>query len=296
MSANYSERPVLPAQIMGHHYYEKGVATPAIHMAFEADVTALLERQAEYQRRTRQGISLTIYLTYVAARAIAESPDTRSFLRGRKFMEFEDVDMFVLFEKTLPTGLKAPRGHIFKNANKRSFADLNAEFRDVLKASDAPTAKARDRLARLPGPIRRLLVKRIFRNPLKFRAMMGSAFVTSVGFFAGSQPSFGFPVSGHPVGLTMGTIYDGSSVIDGNVVPRKKMCLTGTVDHRVVYGASGARLVKRVVEMIEDCVGLDDGFVEDALARRESSEDRLPLESTQMAGHLSAGPLPEPVD
>ena len=52
--------------------------------------------------------------------------------------------------------------------------------------------------------------------------------------------------------LASGTIKDAAVVVDGEIVVRPVLKLTGTFDHRTVDGAEGARYLSRVKELLLD--------------------------------------------
>ena len=56
--------------------------------------------------------------------------------------------------------------------------------------------------------------------------------------------------------LAVGELAERPAVVDGEVVPRWKMTVSLACDHRILYGADGARLLARVRGYLEEPLGL----------------------------------------
>ncbi|MFB6168088.1 MAG: dihydrolipoamide acetyltransferase family protein [Haloferacaceae archaeon] len=81
--------------------------------------------------------------------------------------------------------------------------------------------------------------------------MRGGTFtVTNVGAIGGEYAT---PIVNHPevAILALGTVEDRPRVVDGEVVARKTLPLSLSVDHRVVDGAVAARFTNHVIDLLE---------------------------------------------
>jgi pyruvate dehydrogenase E2 component (dihydrolipoamide acetyltransferase) len=56
--------------------------------------------------------------------------------------------------------------------------------------------------------------------------------------------------------LAVGALRDVPVVVDGNVVPGKRMTLTLVSDHRILYGADAAQVLARIRALLESPLGL----------------------------------------
>jgi pyruvate dehydrogenase E2 component (dihydrolipoamide acetyltransferase) len=56
--------------------------------------------------------------------------------------------------------------------------------------------------------------------------------------------------------LAVGALRDEPVVLDGAVVPGKRMALTLVSDHRILYGADSAQLLARIRALLESPLGL----------------------------------------
>ena len=81
----------------------------------------------------------------------------------------------------------------------------------------------------------------------------GACVITNVGVFGldeGYVPPT--PFAGAPLYILIGAVKDAPMAVDGQVVVRKQLTLTATIDHRFMDGAQGASLAKTVRRMLEN--------------------------------------------
>ncbi|HET6447837.1 MAG TPA: dihydrolipoamide acetyltransferase family protein [Conexibacter sp.] len=78
----------------------------------------------------------------------------------------------------------------------------------------------------------------------------GTFTVSNLGMFG--VTAFTAIVNGGQAGiLAVGALRDEAVVVDGNVVPGKRMTLTLVADHRILYGADAAQLLARIRALLE---------------------------------------------
>ncbi|MFB6305010.1 MAG: 2-oxo acid dehydrogenase subunit E2, partial [Haloferacaceae archaeon] len=119
-------------------------------------------------------------------------------------------------------GLMVP---VVDDVDAKGLADLARETRDLAE-------RARDR-------------------SIAPEEMRGGTFtVTNVGAIGGEYAT---PIVNHPevAILALGAIRDRPRVVDGEVVARKTLPLSLSVDHRVVDGADAARFTNHVIDLLE---------------------------------------------
>ncbi len=231
-----------------------------VHLFFEADVTDTLTKIKALQRRIRSGVSLDAYLGHLLARLLKEDDRFNTYRRrDNELVVFEDVDVLLAYERRMPAGNIQARFHVYRAADKMSFQEMNAECRRVMRLTELPDMSALDRLGRLPRFIRGPLFRRSMRDPIEFRKVWGTVAVSRIGNSTANRVGYGLPMSTFTTFLTIGSMYKKPMMIDGALVERDYLCLTGTVDHDIIDGAQGGRLTRRLTELLESGDGLENG-------------------------------------
>jgi pyruvate dehydrogenase E2 component (dihydrolipoamide acetyltransferase) len=115
---------------------------------------------------------------------------------------------------------------VIRNADLKSLAQIGAEARDLAQ-------KARNRR-------------------LKPEEYTGATFsVSNLGMF--DIDEFTAVINPPEAGIVaVGTIVEKAVVVEGAVVPRRRMRLTMSCDHRVIDGATGAQFLKTLKQMLEN--------------------------------------------
>ena len=222
-------------------------ARPTIHGLFEADVSKIM---ADLERNRW---SLTAYVVATMGRAISDHPEIQALRdwRGR-LVVFDDVDVAVSVEIELE-GRSFPLTHTVRSAQALSIGDITEELRRI-KASPAESPLLQhDRAARvfvsLPGPLRRLALRALYRLPDQQKRIMGTVGVSSVGMF-GQGGGFGIGLPVHPVNVLVGGISE--------VGDQLRLALTLGFDHDVVDGGPATRFAAEFRTMLESGTALAD--------------------------------------
>lgn len=225
---------------------------PAVRGLIEADVTDALARIEQ------TGLSVTAFVIASFAAAIAEQPAIHAVRdwRGRLVI-FDDIDIAISIEVELE-GRSFPLSHMIRGAQEKTVADITRELRAVQATPSSSPSLQYVRTAQLyialPGLLRRLALRALYRLPDWHRRILGTAGVSSIGMFGeGGGWGIGFPV--HPVDLLVGGI-DARPGHDGTAV-RRIMALTLSFDHDIIDGAPAARFSSRLREMLEAGTELD---------------------------------------
>lgn len=223
---------------------------PTVHGLLEADVTDLLP-----ELKSRE-LSLTAYIVATLAQAVAAHPGVHALRdwRGR-LVVFEQIDVAVSIEIEFE-GRSFPLTHVVRDAQASSVAGITAEIREVQASpADAPSLQhqgAARAYISLPGPIRRLLLRLLYRMPERHRRIMGTAGVSSVGMVGeGGGWAFGLPV--HPVNLLVGGITRQPTAAGPD---RQLLAMTLSFDHDVVDGAPATRFASAFRDRLESGAAL----------------------------------------
>ena len=227
-----------------------------VYMLFDADVTAARGHIRAYRTEMGAPLSLTAFITGCFARAIDEHKLLHAYRKGRGSLAlFEDVDIAMPVERDLESQ-KVPVPCIIRAANRKSPAEIDREIR-IAKTGENPQSRAMKWLPVwlvLPGFIRRFILRRLLANPVRRKAITGTAMVSAAGMF-GIGPAWGISPPSYSVSLLVGALTK-EPAQDGFGRARESLCLTVCVDHDVVDGAVAARFAQRFKELIESGSGL----------------------------------------
>ena len=232
--------------------------TDAIIGLLEIDVTEARQRIHALESMTGESFSFTAFVVGCVARAVDEQKQVHAIhdWRGRVFI-YDDVDITTMIEIEAD-GKKTPVGRIIRGANHKTLRQLQDEIRGVQVAqSHSGEAQMVRRLARIPRPLRRLLMYVMFRTPSLSKQLRGTVVVTAVGMF-GKGGGWAVALPSHSLIIFVGGIAQKPGVIDGQIAIRDYLHLTVGFDHAVVDGAPAARFAAHLRELIEDGYGLPD--------------------------------------
>ncbi len=191
----------------------------------EVDVTELVETRGKLKERAESRGSRLTYMPFVIKAVVAglrEYPILNSQLD-------EENDEIVLrgeynigVATATDAGLMVP---VVRNADRKGMLEIAGEMDELVE-------KARSRsIAR--------------------EEMQGGTFsITNFGAIGGEYAT---PIINYPETaiLGLGAIKEKPRVVDGEIVPRKVMTISLTIDHRVIDGAEAAQFTNTVMEYLE---------------------------------------------
>ncbi|PYR77354.1 MAG: dihydrolipoyllysine-residue succinyltransferase [Acidobacteria bacterium] len=191
----------------------------------EVDMSAVMALRERHKQafKEKHGVGLGIASFFVKASigALREFPRINAELQGDEIVlkHYYDIGVAVGARE----GLVVP---VLRDADRRSFADIERKIREFAKAAEDGTLS----LADLKG---------------------GTFTITNGGVF-GSLLST--PILNPPQVAILGLhkIQDRPIAVSGQVVVRPMMYVALTYDHRIVDGAEAVRFLVRVKELIED--------------------------------------------
>jgi pyruvate dehydrogenase E2 component (dihydrolipoamide acetyltransferase) len=200
----------------------------AAHFTYvdEVDVTELVEmRQSLKETAAQQGVKLT-YMPFIVKATV------------------EGLRKFPMLNSSLD---EATQEIVYKNYYHIGFAA------DTENGLVVPVVKDADRLSLvgLAGAIQNLAA-RAREGKLAVEEVSGSTFtITNAGNIGGILAT---PVINYPEVAILGVhkIAERAVVKSGEIVIRKMMNLSISLDHRLVDGADGARFMNHVIAMLED--------------------------------------------
>jgi len=231
----------------------------------EVDVTVARQFIRDYRAQTGELLSFTGYMTFCLARAIDENKAVQSYLKGRKHLVvFDDVDVGLMIERKV--GEKPIlMGHVIQGANRKTYREIHQEIRSLQSAPMPPGAGMPSWLhyaLLLPWPFsawfNALIRLAVNRNPALFTSMAGTVGVTAVGMFGKGLGGWGLVPVIHVLDLIVGSTVRKPSVVEDRIEPREILNLTVVFDHDVVDGAPATRFARRLVELIQSGVGLEE--------------------------------------
>lgn len=246
---------------------QTGQRTRIIHGLLEIDITTALEQIRKRQRELRRGVSLTAFLIYCLGQAVGRHKQVHAYRKGRKkLVIFDEVDVNTMLEKRKPDGVIVPVGYIFRAANRKTLAQVNHEMRQALKSDllNDRNVRRRARLTRLPALVRRLIWRRIERDPALHKEHRGTVGLTNVGHYAPGRAGWAVPITPLACTVAVGGTCDRVCLRDGVPENRRFLCVTFSFNHDVVDGAPAARFTEDFARLVETASGLDDAFVSES--------------------------------
>ncbi len=235
---------------------------PNIYGRMTLDIEPALA-YVEHQRKTSgEKVTLTTVIGKAVAMALAETPSLNGFIRFGSYVQHDKVR--VAFLVALEEGKNLAKARI-EDLDKKSVVEATQELKQLAeklyKGKD-------DSFNKSMGPVK-LLPTWVLRYLLKLTAFIttvlgvsvpalgleafpfGACVVTNVGVFGLDE---GFvpptPFAGVPLWVLIGAAKDAPMAVDGQVVIRKQLTITATIDHRFMDGAQGATLAKTTRKLL----------------------------------------------
>lgn len=224
-----------------------------IHSLVEFDVTKPREIIRDHLQKAGEKLSFTAFIISCVGKAVDENKVTHAYRKGRKkLIIFEDVDITAIIERAV-NGESLPTIHITRAANKKTFREVHEELR-AAQVEDFDINKHKNLMQnylKVPRFIRKLISRRMVKNPFAAKKYSGTVIVTAVGMF-GQDLGWMIAYPGHPLTITVGGITKKPGVIDGKIEIREYVNISISFDHDIIDGAPAARFVSRLKELIEN--------------------------------------------
>ncbi len=210
---------------IGERMEQSKYTAPHVTHHDEVDVTKLVETRGRLKGRAEDRGSKLTYMPFVI-KAVVAGLQEYPILNSQLDEENEEIVLRGEYNVGIATatdaGLMVP---VVKDADRKGMLDIADEMAELV-------GKARDR-------------------SIGREEMQGGTFsITNFGAIGGEYAT---PIINYPETaiLGLGAIKDKPRVIDGEVVPRKVMTISLTIDHRVIDGAEAAQFTNTVMEYLE---------------------------------------------
>ncbi len=234
-----------------------------IYGKLTVDAEAALRYIDHLCRTTDQKVTITHLVGKAVGMALAATPSLNGRIAWGRYIPHDNVA--VAFLVALEDGKNLAKAKV-TNIDKKSVREIAAELAELAgklhRGEDEQFKKSQKPLHALPTWMLRPIVSVTgwLTGALGISVPafglegfpFGSAIVTSVGMFnldEGFVPHT--PWARVPVYVLIGAVRDMPTVVDGQVVPRKRLTLTATIDHRFIDGFQGGTLAKVVRQAIE---------------------------------------------
>jgi len=261
MSKPRAAHRVVPVPRMRQVYIDTlhlGHRKHTIHALIEADVTTARRILAEHKARTGETLSFTAFVLGCLGRAVDGDRTMHAVRNWRnQLVLFDEVDVSTMFEVQAGNE-RFPLAHVIRAVNRRPFREIHDEIRSyqtARKRQPNPYERLLPLYTLVPGPIRRLVWKWLFRSPYLAKQNFGTTIVTAVGMF-GQDSAWGISMPMYTLGVTVGSIVEKPAWVDGQLEPREYLCLTLSFDHDIVDGGPAARFAQHFKELLEGGHGL----------------------------------------
>jgi pyruvate dehydrogenase E2 component (dihydrolipoamide acetyltransferase) len=234
----------------------------------ELDVTEL-EKYVTKKRKEGIKTTLTYLITIIIGRGIRqEVPELNTYVKRGKIMQRKQVDATV--SVLLPGG---QMGSVkVENADQLTTAEISENIGNNIansrKGKENDEMQSKSLLANLPWPFRNWLFKIYQTITINWGISLpvigldsnsfGSYIVSNIGT-VGLDTGFGslLPSSNISFVFILGSINKKPIVVNDEVVIRRVMLLSSTLDHRVVDGSHGGRLFRYIKHVAKNPELLD---------------------------------------
>lgn len=199
---------------------------PTFYLTTEIDMERVSEaREALNQAAPEQKVSFNDIIIKAVALALRQHPACNAWWQEDRIRYWHDVH--VSMAVAVEDGLITP---VIRFTDQKSLREIGAEAKDL-------AGRARERR-------------------LKPEEYTGGTFsVSNLGMFDIDQ--FTAVINPPEAGiLAVGSIVQKPTVVNGAVVPRKRLRVTMSCDHRVIDGATGAAFLKTLKQMLENPLAL----------------------------------------
>jgi len=235
-----------------------------IYGMLEIDVTDAWEL-IKANRSEGKRITMTHLVAGAVGRAIGwDIPEMNAFVKRGHVVQRDEVIVTVAVNMHGGKEMTSVKLH---DAHKKTVYEIGEAIRnrvaEARSGSDNATMENKTFLSKIPWPFRRLtfLLIRFITNTLgiEIKSMglghnaFGSILLSNIGSH-GLSIGMGalFPGSKLPAVLIMGKEEDKAVVMDGKVVIRKILPMTGTFDHRIMDGYHGGLLAHHIKRYMEN--------------------------------------------
>ncbi|MCF2141771.1 MAG: 2-oxo acid dehydrogenase subunit E2 [Candidatus Lokiarchaeota archaeon] len=258
-------KPISRSHQLIDDYTTEAKSKNLIWATTECDITVIRDIMRAYTKKTGEKISFTAFLIAVIAHVAEQHKFPINTLRkGRKkFYIFDDVDVMTNIERVVD-GVKKPTNYTVRKAQNKTLKEIHDEIRTAqhqksagLSSSGKKTAKLLKILIKMPRFIRRMVIHKIFTDPMLKKQLLGTIGVTSVGMFGIGMGKM-IHITPHTLSMGVGGIEKMTYVLDDKVVIREFLGITLAMDHAIIDGGPATRFLHDLRYTIEyRCIDQD---------------------------------------
>lgn len=234
-----------------------------IYGSVDIDVTEL-EKFIASKRKEGVKTTLTYIMTLIIGRAIKNDvPELNTFVKRGKITPRDQVDatVSVLLQGGQMGSVKV------ENADQITIAGLSNEITEKInqsrKGNENDTMQSKSLLSSVPWPFRTWLFKLYRMVTIDWGVSIpgiglsansfGSYVVSNIGS-VGLDTGYGalLPSANVSIVMILGNVMKKPVVIQDNIVPRRVLTLSATLDHRVVDGSHGGKLFRAIKHYVKN--------------------------------------------
>jgi pyruvate/2-oxoglutarate dehydrogenase complex dihydrolipoamide acyltransferase (E2) component len=208
-------------------------------------------------RDNKKLVSLTGYLLYCFAQAVADDKMIQAYRKGNKLIVFDDVDVSTMIERTI-NGVQIPVSYIIRKANEKSPFEISLEIINAKKEKssnliDSPEIVNREKFIKIVkrvGILRRWFLKRMFKDPFIKKKYNGTVGFSSMGMFSYNLAGWVVPMTPQVLTLMVGGIRELAGFEGQDIVKKEQLDITISMDHDILDGAQTARFIERFRKLL----------------------------------------------
>jgi pyruvate dehydrogenase E2 component (dihydrolipoamide acetyltransferase) len=226
-TAAYTEQPLSNMRkVIARRLTEAKQTIPHFYLSMDCELDALLKLRQELNARDGADYKLSVndFVIKAAALALRKVPDANASFGGDRIYRYHDVDIGVAV--AIAEGLVTP---VIRKADQKGLAAISKEMRDL-------SARARE-----PGGMK--------LKPEEYQG--GSLSISNLGMY-GVRDFVAVINPPQAAILAVGAGELRPVIKDGALASATVMTVTLSIDHRVLDGAVGARLLQAFKACIED--------------------------------------------
>jgi len=234
----------------------------AKHTAYavlELDITGVRDKIRQARRKTKRPASLTGYLLYCFAQAVASDKMIQAYRKGNKLIVFDDVDVSTMVERTM-NGVPVPVSYILRKANAKSIFDISEEIMlaktgestDLIDSKEMMQKKKFIGIIKRVGFLRRWFLKRMFKDPFLKKKFNGTVGFSSMGMFTYNLAGWIIPITPQVLTAMVGGIRELPGFENEHLIKREVVDITISMDHDILDGAQTARFIERFRKLLHE--------------------------------------------
>lgn len=249
----------------------------AKHTAYavmDFDITGIRDNMRQARRISKRHVSLTGYLLYCFAKAVAADKMMQAYRKGNKLVIFDDVDVSTMVERNV-NGVPMPVSYVLRKADSKSVFDISEEIKnakegdssELIDSHEMDNKKKFFNVIKRIGFLRRWVLAIIFKDPFMKKKINGTVGFSSMGMFSHNLTGWVVPITPQVLTAMVGGIRDVPGFENGVVVKKEMVGITIAMDHDILDGAQTARFIEQFRRLLIQGVECKKQSVEVEMAK-----------------------------